>query len=114
MNEFLEYSGYLFLLSGAFFTFTAALGVLRFPDFFTRLHPAGVNDSLGLPLILIGLMLHLAAGLVTLKIVLLILFALITSATACHALAKAALHSGMKPLGKIDPEAEEHASSKSR
>jgi multicomponent Na+:H+ antiporter subunit G len=86
---------------GAFFLLTSAVGVLRFPEFFMRLHPAGIADSLGAPLMLLGMALQFPLGLVTLKILVMIVFALIAAATACHALAKAARESGLKPeLGK--------------
>ena len=90
--------GMFFIISGAFFMFTAALGVLRMPDFFTRLHPAGVTDSLGAPFVLIGVAILNGITLFSGKIILLILFLMITSPTACHALAKAAVFSGLKPV----------------
>ncbi len=90
-----------FLLFGAFFVFTGAAGVMRMPDFFSRLHPAGISDALGLPLILIGVMFHMEFGLVSIKIFLLMVFAMVTSATACHALAKVAIISGEIPRGYV-------------
>lgn len=86
-----------FLVLGAFFLFSSALGMMRMRDLFTRLHPAGVGDTVGLCCILIGLMLHVDAGWVTGKILLLAIFSLTTSATACHALAKAAMAGKHKP-----------------
>ena len=99
--EISDIIGNIFLLLGAFFIFTGAAGILRMPDFFSRLHPAGIGDALGLPLALIGVMIHAGFGLISIKILILILFAMVTSATACHALAKAALISGEKPTGYI-------------
>lgn len=90
MENIYEILSYFFLVTGVFFLLTGAIGIVRMPDLFTRLHPAGVADSAGLPLILLGLLFHLDFGLVSLKIILLMIFALITSATACHALAKSA------------------------
>lgn len=87
--------GNVSILAGAFFVLTGALGILRMPDFFSRLHPAGVTDSLGIPFVLIGLMLHAGLTLVSGKLLLLMLFLLLTSPTACHALARAAFLSGM-------------------
>lgn len=87
--------GNILILLGAFFVLTGALGVLRMPDFFSRLHPAGVTDSLGVPCILIGLICHSGLTLISGKLFLLMLFLLLTSPTACHALAKAAFLSGM-------------------
>lgn len=90
MSDIIEIAGNILILTGAFFVLTGALGLVRFPDFFTRLHPAGVIDSLGLPFILLGLALHAGFTLVAGKILLLLIFILLVSPTACHALAKAA------------------------
>lgn len=91
----LHWLGNGFILLGAFFVLTGALGILRMPDFFSRLHPAGVTDSLGVTCVLGGLILHAGLTLVGGKLALLMLFLLLTSPTACHALAKAAFLSGM-------------------
>lgn len=100
--EFVDILSWVCLVAGAFFIFTGAVGLLRMPDFFTRLHPAGMNDSAGLTLVLIALALHSGFGVLTAKIILLMFFLMITSSTASHALAKAAIHSGVKPMqGKI-------------
>ena len=88
------------ILAGAFFMLTAALGLVRMPDFFTRLHPAGIADSLGGPLLLVGIAIKYGFSLFSGKIILLILFMLITNPTACHALSKAAVYGGLKPLVK--------------
>ncbi len=84
---------------GCFLCITGGIGVLRFPDFFTRMHAAGITDTFGSGFILIGLM-ALATGhhwLVMLKLIFIFLFGLLTNPTSSHALAKAALHSGLKP-----------------
>jgi len=72
--------------------------LIRFPDFFTRLHASSVVDTLGFILIMIGLMLQAGLSLVTVKLILIVIFILLTSPTAAHALAKAALHGEVKPL----------------
>lgn len=77
--------------AGVFFAVSAAMGMMRMPDFYTRLHPAGLMDSMGAPLIILGLALQGATLLASVKLVILILFLLITGPTACHALAKSAL-----------------------
>ena len=100
MSEWLPIIGTVLLIAGAFFTVTGAVGILRMPDFFTRLHPAGIKDALGLPLIAIGLMCVSGATLTSLKIFFLVVFILLTSPTACQALARAALACGQKPIGK--------------
>lgn len=87
------------LLLGAFLIFSGGLGVLRFPDLYTRMHAAGVTDTLAATLVLAGLMLHSGWGLHDFKLLLIFLFILITSPTSSHALAKAAIHGGLKPKG---------------
>lgn len=86
------------LLTGGFFGIVGGIGLLRFPDLFSRFHAAGVTDTLGAGLILIGLMLQAGWSLITIKLVLILAFGLFTSPTATHALAKAALHGKLKPL----------------
>lgn len=86
------------LLAGGFFGIVGGIGILRFPDVFTRFHAAGITDTLGAGLILLGLMLQAGWSLVTVKLLLILAFGLVTSPTATHALAKAALHGRVKPL----------------
>ena len=78
------------LLTGAFFVVVGGIGVFRLPDFYTRLHGAGVTDTLGAGLILCGLMLQAGLSLATVKLLMILAFLLTTSPTSCHALAQAA------------------------
>ncbi len=88
----------VFLFSGAFLVFSGAVGVLRFPDFYTRLHASSLTDTMGSGLILTGcLLLADHQWLVMGKLIMIFLFLLLTGPTANHALVKAALHSGLKP-----------------
>ena len=108
IEPLLHWLGNILILLGAFFVLTGALGILRMPNFFARLHPAGVTDSLGVTFVLAGLILHTGLTLVSGKLLLLMLFLLLTSPTACYALAKAAFLSGMadeeiKQLQKAKP-----------
>lgn len=92
---------WVLLLAGGFFLLVGGIGLLRLPDFFTRVHAAGVTDTMGAGSILVGLMLQAGLTQASIKLVLIILFMLFTSPTASHALAQAALHGGLKPqLGK--------------
>ncbi len=86
------------LLAGGFLGVSGGIGILRFPDFFTRLHAAGVTDTLCAALILVGLMMQAGLGLVMVKLVFIFLFLSLTSPTATHALARAALRGGLRPL----------------
>ena len=92
----------LSLALGAAFVLIGAFGLLRFPDFFTRLHAVSVTDTLGTWLILFGLALHAGFGIVLFKLLLIWAFLLVTSPTASHALAKAALHGHVVPMTKED------------
>ncbi len=85
------------LVSGSFFCLTGALGLLRFPDFFSRAHAASITDTMGAGLILIGLMFQTGIGLVLPKLILILLFSLLASTTAGHAMTKGALKSGLQP-----------------
>jgi multicomponent Na+:H+ antiporter subunit G len=98
MNFLLDIVSWILLLSGGFFCISGGVGVLRFQDFYTRIHAAGVTDTLGAGLILIGLMLQATDWIVVLKLIIVLLFGLLTSPTASHALAKAAMHGKLNPV----------------
>lgn len=89
---------WVFLLVGGAFVLIGNIGLLRLPDFYTRLHAAGITDTLGAGLILVALCFHAGFSLITVKLLFIIGFLLITSPTASHALAKSALHGKLKPL----------------
>ena len=98
MDEIINILSWLCLLTGSFFAVSGGIGLLRFPDFFSRLHPAGVTDTLGAGLIILGLLFQAGLTLISFKLMMIIAFLLFTSPTATHALAKAALHGNLKPL----------------
>jgi len=85
------------ILAGLFFVLAGTLGVLRLPDFYTRLHAAGMTDTLGAELILLGLIVQSGFTQMSLKLLLVAFFLLITSPTATHAVAHAAYKAGLKP-----------------
>ena len=98
MSVFIDGLSWGLLILGGFICFSGAIGMHRFPDFFSRMHAASVTDTLGSALILFGLMLQVNGQYIVLvKLVLIFLFILLTSPTASHALAKAALHGGLRP-----------------
>ncbi len=86
------------LVTGGFFSVVGAIGIVRLPDFFTRLHGGGITDTLGAGLILLGLMFQAGFSLALVKVVMILGFLTITSPTGCHALAQAALTQGVRPL----------------
>ncbi len=98
MNIVLEISSGLCLLIGCFLCFSGGIGIIRFPDFYTRMHAASVTDTLGASLVLFGLMLQSPNGVVLMKLILILMCTLFINPSASHALAKAALHNGLLPL----------------
>ncbi|MDX2458423.1 MAG: monovalent cation/H(+) antiporter subunit G [Gammaproteobacteria bacterium] len=98
MDLVLDILSWVCLLGGAIFLLIGAIGVLRFPDFYTRLHAVSICDTLGAGLILLGLMLQGGLSLVTVKLLLIFCFMVFTGPSAVYALAEAALQGKLKPL----------------
>ena len=88
---------WLFIAAGAGFVMVGGLGLIRMPDLFTRLHATSVADTVGAGFMLTGFMLQAGFSLAALKLVLILVFLLITGPTAAHALAHAALLDGHAP-----------------
>jgi len=82
---------------GVFFTFVAAVGLLRLPDVYTRTHSASKSDTLGAGLALAAVAVTFGADLPTVKAGLLVVFMFITNPTAAHAIARAAADQGIEP-----------------
>jgi multicomponent K+:H+ antiporter subunit G len=82
------------LLAGAFFTLVGSIGLLRFPDFLSRLHAPTKATTLGLGAILLASLLHFGAGRgeVSLHEPLVVLFLFISAPVGAYLLAKAAMH----------------------
>lgn len=98
MSVLVEILSWLCLLGGGAFCIIGAVGLLRMPDLYTRMHAASVTDTLGAVLILAGLMLQAGFGQVTAKLLVILILLFFTSPTATHALAKAARARGVKPI----------------
>jgi multicomponent Na+:H+ antiporter subunit G len=93
-----DLASWLLLVAGGLACVVGALGVLRMPDFYTRIHAASLSDAVGAGLILGGLALQAGWTLVCAKLVIIALLIFFTSPAATHALASAALGRGLKPL----------------
>ena len=93
-------------VTGLLFFFATTVGILRFPDFYSRMHAAGKGDTLSSLLMLLALALYnfhefdLANLLVAIKILLIVLFIFMASPTATHAIVDAGFESGIKPWTK--------------
>lgn len=95
----------LLMLSGLFFAFASVVGVIRFPDVYTRLHASTKALSGGALLILLGTALKAALlgnGPATVKILLIAAFLLATNPLASHAIARACYRHGIVPRGTVD------------
>ena len=99
MEALLYYASWACLLLGGGFCFIGGLGLLRLPDFYTRMHGSGVTDTLGAGLVLVGLGFQSGLSLATVKLAMIALFLLLASPVTTHAIARAARHSGLVPQG---------------
>ncbi len=92
----------LLLIAGALAVLIGALGVIRFPEVFSRIHAAGITDTAGAGLIILALLIESGFSLISLKLLVIVLFLFFTSPTSSHALAKAAIHGRVLPLTHQD------------
>ena len=104
MNALMDGLSGLTLLAGVFFMLVGGVGLLRMPDFYTRMHAAGLIDTLGAGLVLLGLMMQGGWSLVTVKLLLILAFLWLTSPTASHALVRAALSDPSQPRPLLHPQ----------
>ena len=98
MTVVLDILSWALLVAGGLSCVVGAAGLIRMPDFYTRVHAASVTDTLGAGFVLLGLMLQSGLSLVTAKLVIVGLLIFFTSPAAGHALARAALGRGLEPL----------------
>jgi multicomponent Na+:H+ antiporter subunit G len=88
----------LCLAVGSLFCLVGAIGLLRMPDFYTRVHAASLVETLGAGFILIGLIIQAGLTLVSVKLIMIGLLIYFASPTASHALSRAAMLRDVKPL----------------
>jgi len=93
-----DLASWALIAAGSAFAVVGAFGLLRMPDFYTRMHAASVADTLGAVLLLAGMMLQAGFSLVAVKLAIIGMLVFFTSPTATHALARAALERGVAPL----------------
>ena len=92
-----DIASWTLLVAGGLFAIVGAVGVLRMPDFYTRVHAASLCDNVGALLVLAGLGLQSGWSLVTAKLLVVATLILMTSPVATHALVRAALGRGLAP-----------------
>lgn len=96
------------LILGCVLCMIGGLGLLRLPDFYSRMHGGGITDTLGAGLVLLGLMFQGGLTMVTVKLVMILVILLLTSPTSTHAVGKAAFTSGLKPFMSKNKGKNEH------
>jgi multicomponent Na+:H+ antiporter subunit G len=94
----IEIASWILILLGSFFTVAGAVGLLRMPEIFTRIHAASVTDTLGVGFLILGMALQAGLSLVTLKLFFLLALFVFTTPVVTHALARACLHERIDPL----------------
>ena len=91
---------YLFIFLGLVFIFFGTLGIIRFPDIYTRLQTSSKCDAAGAVALLVGLMIREGLDSLSLRILLILVFLLLTNPVASHAIARSAFIRGIKPWRK--------------
>lgn len=107
VDMIIEILSWVSIVVGSFLMIVSAIGILRFPDFWSRLHAASVGDSGGMLLLILGMCLQSGLTLVTVKLIIIGAFLFITGPTATHAVANAALVTGWRPKTAPDLEPED-------
>lgn len=97
IDPVLDALSWISILGGVFFMIVGAVGVVRMPDVYTRLHAAGMTDTMGAGLLLLGMCFQAGPTLVLVRLILVYAFLLFTSPIGTHALASAALSGGVEP-----------------
>lgn len=110
MQILLDVLSWACLIGGGVFVIVGGIGLLRMPDFFTRLHAAALTDTLGMGLVVLGLMLQSGVSTPTIKLLMIFAFMLLTNPTATHALARAALRGKVKPFLSPTPSSDDRDS----
>ena len=96
---------WVLIAGGSVLALIGAVGIIRLPDVFARMHAGGMIDTMGAGMILAGLAVQSGFSIVTVKLFLIIAFLFFTTPTSTHALARAALAGGLEPL--VDEQGDE-------
>ena len=100
MNEWMDILSFLLIAIGGSFCIIGGIGLIRMPDFFTRLHAASVIETLGAGFLILGMLLQSGISLISIKLLFIALLIFFTSPTATHALARAAMIKGVQCFKK--------------
>lgn len=102
MPEYLQtaanVASWALIVAGVYFIVIGAIGLIRMPDVYTRMHAASLIDSLGSGLLILGLIIQAGPTFIALKLLLIYFLLFFTSPVATHAVAQASLVAGIEPL----------------
>ncbi len=98
MIDFTSLLTIIFVVAGIFFLLIGSIGIIRLPGFYSRTHATSKSDTLGMMLIIVGLMIFEGFTINSGKLLLILLFIMLANPVGAHALARAAYHAGLKPL----------------
>jgi multicomponent Na+:H+ antiporter subunit G len=98
IDTMIDMASWACLVIGSLMSVVGGIGVLRLPDFYSRLHAGGITDTMGAGFILVGLVLQAGVGLAAVKLLMVMYFMLVASPTSSHALAQAAMVHKLAPL----------------
>ncbi|MFV0296471.1 MAG: monovalent cation/H(+) antiporter subunit G [Hyphomicrobiaceae bacterium] len=93
----LDVLSWVSIVTGGFFVVVGAIGLVRMPELFTRMHAASIIDTMGAGLLVFGMMMQAGLTLVTVKLFFILLLFFFTSPVITHALAQAAVQAGIDP-----------------
>ena len=101
-EQIFDYLSWASIVVGSVFCIIGAVGVIRMPDVFTRMHAASLIETMGAGMILLGLGFQAGLTLVALKLFIIFAFLFFTNPTTTHALARALYHAGVIPVTKVN------------
>lgn len=101
MELVLDVLSWMSILTGLFFMIVGTVGLIRMPDVYTRLHAAGMTDTMGALFLIVGMCIQAGLGLVLVRLVFVYAFLVFTSPIATHALARAGLAGGVQPYTTV-------------
>ncbi len=97
----------ILICGGVFFFLTSTIGLLRFPDLYSRMHATGKGDTLAVLLVIAGAICHHGINLNSAKLLLIAIFIFIANPTGTHAIGRAAYRCGIKPWTRRNPDTRE-------
>lgn len=97
-----DYLAAALLLTGFFFMIVSAIGVVRLPDFFSRLHASSIGETLGIVLVGIGFAIYEGFTLTSAKLLLIVIAVFLVNPVGTHLIGKAAVRAGYRPWKEED------------